>query len=648
MNPTEEIKARLDIVELVSETVQLRRSGKNYQGFCPFHPNVRTPAFVVFPDTGTWRCFGQCSEGGDIFGFAMKKEGWSFSEALQNLADRTGVQLRPLTPQEEAKQEEYAQLRSILEDAVIYYHHQLLNTTAGKETLKYLRARGLKDSTIEIFGMGYATDTWENLNNHLISKGYKRPDLLATGLIAERDSGGFYDRFRHRLMIPIRDERGRMTGFGARALRASEHAKYINSPQTDLFNKSTLLYGLDRARKSIRAEDQVVIVEGYLDVITLHQAGFCNTVAQMGTALTVEQLRSLKRLTRRITLALDADAAGNRATLRGLQVARQTLDRESEPVFNARGLIQHEGRLQADIRVTTLPEGMDPDEVVKQDPELWVQILENARPIVVHVMETLAEGRDLEDPKVKTELASQVMPLIGDLPSAIERDTYIQRLARLLHIDERTLVIEGSKRPRRKSQPQRISSLSPQTGIPESQITTFAEETKIIQHTHKIEAHCLGIIIRHPELLYRVDRALKELKLVVVSDTDFENTDHKMIFKLTLESLEQEIIEPINHILDNLPVQLIDTADAILAQTETLDPNESRVLEDLLRSIIRLRQTKLEQANDHLHFLIVEAQEKGDSKISEHHRTLNENAATLQLLHKASGRYSYPNLVKGK
>ena len=234
--------------------------------------------------------------------------------------------------------------------------------------------------------------------------------MIDAGLVSERDSGGVYDRFRHRVMFPIRDERGRMAGFGARILNPEDVPKFLNSPQTVLFDKGRLLYGLDRARKAIRAQDQVVIVEGYLDVIALHQAGFENTVSPMGTALTEHQLYLLKRFTRRIVLALDPDAAGDKATLRGLQIARQTMDREQDPVFDARGLLGHEARLQADIRVTTLPDGLDPDDVVNRDPQEWQRILDNARPIVIHVMETLAADRDLDDPKVKTDMAAQVMP----------------------------------------------------------------------------------------------------------------------------------------------------------------------------------------------------------------------------------------------
>src|SRR5690606_22069663 len=344
-----------------------------------------------------------CNEGGDIFKFVMKKEGWDFPEALRYLAERAGVQLKPVTPQEQAAAEENDHLRQLLEDAVIYYRHALLSTPAGQQALTYLREqRGLSDETIEAFGLGYAPAGWDAGIGYFKSRGYTEEDLLAAGLVSQRDSGGVYDRFRHRIMFPIRDERGRMAGFGARMLDPEDMPKFLNSPQTVLFDKSHLLYGLDRARKSIRDHDQAVIVEGYLDVIALHQAGFTNVISPMGTALTEHQLNILKRFTRRIVLALDADAAGDKATLRGLEIARQTLDREADPVFDARGLLGYESRLQADVRGTTHPEGMDPDEVVNRNPQEWEQIVASANPIVIHVMETLAANQDLDDPKVKS------------------------------------------------------------------------------------------------------------------------------------------------------------------------------------------------------------------------------------------------------
>ncbi len=242
---------------------------------------------------------------------------------------------------------------------------------------------------------------------------------MRSGLLTERDDGKRYDKFRNRIMIPIRDENGKMAGFGARIVDPNDIPKFLNSPETPIFSKGRILYGLDRARKPIRAADQAVIVEGYLDVIALHQAGYENVVSPMGTALTEDQLRLLKKSTRRIVLALDPDAAGQKAVLRGLDAARSAMDREGELGFDARGLLKNEARLQADLRVATMPDDLDPDEIVARDKEEWKHLIENAKPIVTHVMDSLAAGQDLNDAKIKNQIAAQVLPLIEDLPNPL-------------------------------------------------------------------------------------------------------------------------------------------------------------------------------------------------------------------------------------
>ena len=238
MNNIDEIKNRLDIVDLVSESVKLRRAGKNYTGFCPFHANTRTPAFVVFPDTGSWRCFGECNTGGDIFQFVMKKEGVDFKEALKMLAKRAGIELEPLTPQKKEENERAELLRTILEEAVVFYRHQLLNTEKGGEAGQYLiKKRGITAETAEVWGLGYAPDSWDAILTHFKKKEYLLRDVIDAGLLAEKDDGKVYDRFRDRIMIPIRDMNGKMAGFGGRVLNPENFPKFINSPQTILFDK---------------------------------------------------------------------------------------------------------------------------------------------------------------------------------------------------------------------------------------------------------------------------------------------------------------------------------------------------------------------------------------------------------------------------
>lgn len=597
MTAIDDIKARIDIVDLVSETVKLRRSGKNYTGFCPFHTNTRTPAFVVFPESGTWRCFGQCNEGGDIFRFVMKKEGWDFPETLRYLAEKAGVPLEPLTPQRQQADQVNERLQGLMEEAVNFYRHHLLQTPAGQPALAYLNKRGLTQDTIERFGLGYAPDGWEVSSQYFRGKGYSNAELLGAGLATERQGGeGAYDRFRNRIMFPIRDAMGHMAGFGARILDPNDIPKFLNSPQTVLFDKGRLLYGLDQARKTIRSQDQVVIVEGYLDVIVLHQAGFSNVVSPMGTALTEDQMRLLKRFTRRFVLALDADAAGEKATLRGLEIARQALDRSDEIAFDARGLLRHEARLQADVRVTTLPPGMDPDEVVLRDPEEWRKILESAKPIVAHVMDTLAAGRDLEDPKTKTEVAAQVLPLIEDIPSPVERDAYRQRLARMLKVDERALqgiAPQATSAQRRKpaiknERPGRRTQALPATSG---------------QRAAAMEAHCLRLLLRQPDMIYQVDRFLQQSELGRFSEADFELSNYQQIARLLLQAMAQDQLDARQYMQENLPETLEDTWQALNADMTYGEPTSEKRFEDLVRTIMDLRLLKIKQSIQQMRFL---------------------------------------------
>jgi len=600
---------------------------------CPFHSNTRTPAFAIFPDTGTWRCFGECNEGGDIFGFVMKKEGWDFPTTLKELAKRAGVELKPLTPQQQEQAEEYDRLRELLEAAVTFFQHQLRNSPTGEQALAYIHQRGLNDETIAAFGLGYAPNDWEAASNHLKSKGFSENDLIAAGMVSERDSGGTYDRFRQRVMVPIRDGRGRMCGFGARTLDPEGIPKYLNSRQTPVFDKGKILFGLDQARRAIREQDQVVIVEGYMGVLAPHQSGYKNVVATMGTALTEDHLRQLKRFTRRIVLAMDSDAAGMKATLRGLEIARQTLDREEEMRFDARGLLRQEGRLKADIRVSTLPPGMDPDDVINRDPAEWQRIIEAAKPIVIHVMDTLAESRDIEDPKTKSEIAAQVLPLIEDVPNAVERDAYRQQLARLLKVDERTLLTPRSRGrgiPRSQYQPRR----NPQATAAATIVATPRDAI------YAREVHILGMLLRRPDLIYHMDRYLQEHGLTRIEPQDFQHSDLQVIFGLAYTSLEQGEIEPLNYVLNHLADDMMSLADAILEATQNLDAFTKDVLEDVLRALVQLRTQGINQQLDHLRFLQEAAQEQGDLRSKEYQKVQAQYAMLLGRLHRAQNQFT--------
>ncbi len=599
MTATDEIKNRLDLVDIVSETVKLRKTGKNFTGFCPFHTNVHTPAFVVFQDSGTWRCFGQCNEGGDIFKYVMKREGWDFPTTLKFLAEKAGVQLEPLTPQRIQRDESNNRISQLLEEVVIYYRNQLANHPAGKQASEYLQKRGLNQATLDGFMLGYAPDGWDNLVQYLSGKGVDKGRMLEAGLVSERDDGGIYDKFRNRIMIPIRDANGHMAGFGARILDPNDVPKFLNSPQTALFDKGRLLYGLDAARKSIRAQDQAVLVEGYLDVIMLHQAGYTNTISPMGTALTEDQLRMLKKYTHRIILALDADAAGQKATLRGLQIARDAMDKETDLVLDVHGLLRQESRLQADIRVTTIPEGMDPDEVVLRDPAEWKTILDTAKPLVIHVMDALAEGQDLHDPKVKREIADSVIPLIEDVPSLVERDTYRQRLARLLKVDENTLAGMHSRGGRSAAFRSRRRPAGKEDQVPSRAMT----EAGLLDPVIPMERYLLATLLHQPDLLHRLDRLLQQNSLEHLSAQDFSATQNQLFFQLITQSLSQDELEPAEYLQEQKP----DGLDEYLEEAKTHHLSSERKtdswLDDLFRTVIRIRTLVINQNLRELKYL---------------------------------------------
>ena len=643
MDHIDEIKSRIDIIDLVSESgVKLRRSGRNHTGFCPFHSNTKTPAFVVWQETGTWKCFGECNDGGDIFKFVMKKEGMDFKEALRVLADKAGVTLKEYTPQQEETREAVDHLRTLLEEIALFYHQQL-KTPAGAKTLAYLREkRGLTDETIEAFLIGYSPNGWDNVLKHFTERGYSVDELMDAGMLSENDQGRRYDRFRDRLMIPIRDARGRMAGFGARTMDPDGIPKYLNSPQTVLFDKGRMLYGLDRARKAIRTQDQAVIVEGYMDVIAPHQAGFENVISPMGTALTEDQLRLIKRYTagNHIVLALDPDAAGQKAILRGLDAARKSLDREGELAFDARGFLRHEARLQADLRVANLPDELDPDEIVLRNPDEWEALIKNAKPIVTHVMEVLAVGRDIDDPKVKTDIAAQVLPLIADLPNPIERETFRQQLARMLRVDERALI--GG----RQNAGTRVKR-SPKTRRAEAQVAPSKPQAAGVAASNparKLEIYCLGVLVNQPDLLFRLDRALQETGLSPLSVDDFGYTENQSLFGIIRAAIEQDALEAYDYVQENAVGALAALIERLTVNADKMGSVIERVLEEMVRNIISLRRLRINDVVNQLRFFQEDAQERGEALGNDYQQLVMAQTLLRRELDEAQKRLSQRRL----
>ncbi len=600
MTVLDDIKQRIDLVDTVSQTVKLKRTGKNYIGFCPFHSNTRTPSFVVFPETQTWRCFGQCSEGGDLFGYVMKRDNLDFPEALKQLAEKAGVVLRPQSPSEQKQDQVRQTLTEVMETAVEFFRKQMLETSAGKKALDYLHKRGLSDETIKIWGLGYAPDSWTLLLEFLLSKGYSEDLIAQAGLVTQKSDKRVNDRFRDRLMFPIRNPYGKMAGFGGRILNPDDNPKYLNSPATEIFDKGRLLYGLDQARAGMRKSGRAVIVEGYMDVIGLHQAGYANAVAPMGTALTEAQFALIKRITTNIIMALDPDAAGKNATMRSLETARRAMDQSEDLSFNSKGWLQIESSLKADIRVAELPDGLDPDEIVLRDPESWQKILDGAKPIINHVMDNLAQGRDLSDPKVKREIAEQVLPLLDDVSSPIERDAYRLRLATLLRLDERTLVLSTNQVMRERKRRQQQQAAHP---------AVIKAERGNQPKNRSLEEFTLKYLLVDPESLYMMNRALVGFGLREINRGDFQEGDYKHLFDLLKACLEQDEYEAI----DYLEMKAEEIAEIIQLPEkfgETQPDDAEKLFKDRLRAVLNMRRNEVEERLREIYYLQNQADEK--------------------------------------
>ncbi|MBN1483952.1 MAG: DNA primase [Chloroflexia bacterium] len=486
MSAIEQVKSHLDIVEVIGQYTQVKKAGRNFKALCPFHQE-KTPSFIIFPDSQNYHCFG-CGANGDVFTFMMQIENLTFPEALRQLAQRAGVTLAPPTPQEKEADQQRQRLRELNLAAAHFFQRQLRHSPAGAAARSYLEKRGILEQTAHDFLLGYAPDSWEALSRHLHSEGYSEQDLRLAGLVVERDDGTSYDRFRHRLIFPICDRRGHVIGFGGRMLDPEQMPKYLNSPQTPLFDKSSTLYGLDRAAQAIRRQGYAILVEGYFDVLTAHQHGYRQVVAPMGTALTQEQVRQLKRLTQKLLLALDADAAGMMATMRGLEVIREAMDERDVPVPTARGLVRFERELDGEVRIVVLPAGRDPDEVIQADPEDWQERLERARPVLEYVLERLAAEAELDSAKGKAAAVQEALPLLSQVHDPVEQAHYVQRLAQLVQVEERTILAQLQQQKRRSGHPGR-AKLPPPLEIP---LSAGEAET--------VEGFLLALLHRFPSL----------------------------------------------------------------------------------------------------------------------------------------------------
>ncbi len=494
MSSVDEIKRRIDVVDVIGESVRLQRAGRSFKGLCPFHTE-KTPSFIVSPDRQTWHCFGACGTGGDVITFVMKRDGLAFVDALETLARRAGITIERRRPEQT---EERNRLVEANEAAALFYHHVLTEAAEAGPARAYLRQRGLDDAILERFQIGFAPLAFEPLITYLRQRGFGDQELLDAGLASLGDHG-LYDRFRGRVMFPIHDDRGRAVGFGGRTLPGDDDGeprrpKYLNTPQTPLFDKSGLLYAFDLAREAIRSEGCAVIVEGYMDAIAAHQSGFANVVASMGTALTEKQVVLLKRVTKNVILALDADTAGSEATLRGVQVVAEAADRESVPVPTWQGIIRQQKTLAADIKVMTLPEGRDPDDVIRSDQALWSELARNAKPVLDHLFNvTVQRARDLP-PAERFQLIEAFLPNVVAIPDPSLRAQYLDRLLARAGLappdqDELKRALRRASRPASARRPEASAPEAPQPSRP------------LVRDAR--EEFCLALLFGYPALRER-------------------------------------------------------------------------------------------------------------------------------------------------
>lgn len=410
----QEIKERLPITEVLADYIQMKKAGVNFKAVCPFH-NEKTPSLIISPVKQIWHCFG-CGLGGDVFEFIKQAENVEFTEALKILADRAGVELRKQTQEEFQKEQKKADLYEINDTAAQYYEKVLWESESARGALEYLKKRGLTDKTIQSWRLGYAPDDFHYLENFL-GKKYSKSDIELAGLIINKDnSKEYFDRFRGRIMFPIQNIHGQIVGFTGRLLQEKENAgKYINSPETPIYNKSRELYGLYRAKNTIRKENRCIVMEGNMDVISSHQAGFPQAVASSGTALTSDQFLILKRFCDHLVFAFDADSAGSTATRRALEIALN---------------------LGFNVKIVDLKAAKDPDELIKKGVGLWQKAVEGASNFVDFFFEKTFAQFDPESVESKREMTKQLTPLIYRITEPVTRAHYVRKLSERLNVAE--------------------------------------------------------------------------------------------------------------------------------------------------------------------------------------------------------------------
>jgi DNA primase len=549
------VKERVDIVQLVGTKVALKKAGRIYRGLCPFHAE-KTPSFTVDPERRTYHCFG-CSVHGDVFTWMETQVGLSPAEALKELAERAGVELTRRAPEERKLEDRLLQANDA---AAFYFRQALRGTPRGKEMAAYLAKRGITPESIDAFGIGHAPDERDSLLNYLKKRGFNEDEGVAAGLIFKNDRG-LFDRFRDRLMIPIRDRRGRAIAFGGRATRPDQQGKYVNSTQTLLFNKSATLYGLDKASVAIRKDGTAVIVEGYFDTIASHQAGFTNVVASMGTALTEDQYRVLNEMKiERAIVAFDGDAAGQRsAESRG----RELLSALSRFGSGAGG-----GRLGTRtglaLFVTVLPEGLDPDDVARKEPELFRRLLAEAKPLLEFLIDRVRATSRLDQSEGRLRFLQRTAALIAEEPDPVRREVYLSEVAGSAGVDPAFLREKLPSAGKAAARAARTPTERP-----------VAARGPLPKQTTSRERYVMALLTRYPEEIARADLA----------PTDLVDPDLRTLYEQLQAGKRPD---------SDLPAHLAALAAALGANAPELDEqtDPGQVIEI---AALRLRETNVQR-----------------------------------------------------
>lgn len=490
----EQIKSRLNIVDVVGEYIKLEKAGINYRALCPFH-NEKTPSFFVSPSRQMWHCFGGCNEGGDIFKFVMKIEGIEFIDALKLLAKKAGVQLKTSSKKYEEIKTQREKLLDICKKATIFFSTQLNKSKTGLEAKDYLMKRGLKEETIKEWKIGYAPSTWDSLCNYLIGLGYERKDIIDAGLASEK----FFDRFRSRIIFPICDFNGQPVGFTGRVFNSDDEAKYLNTPNTLLYDKSQALYGLDKAKVEIRKNDSCVLVEGNVDCIMSHQSGIKNCLAVSGTALTPAHLGIIKRFSNNLILSFDMDLAGNNATKKGIDMALKN-------GFN--------------VKVISMNSEKDPADIILSSGEdEWKKIIKEAKPINQFYFDLSFKDRNVKSVEDQKKIVSELLPIFKKIDNTIEQTYWIQKLAEKLSIREDDIRQEMKK-----------------VNLPKQEVEVQKEKTGK-SRKELLEETILSMVLIEPSMVETLTEEQKKLFTFL----EKENNDSYIIMKSEL--LKEEDID---------------------------------------------------------------------------------------------------------